>query len=412
MKTSRRRFLLVSALAGCSLFLAACGGGGGGGSSSGGSGSNTVTAQNAPDAIPSGVTMSMNPTLTFSAGSLNYTNDNPAGEFTASMSNGLYAYVPYSSGDGHGTITVTGDGATDGKRFSGAGTRTVMEVDFVGTPTQITGGTLSIGGATYAVTFGGTPMSPGKGRNGGGTVVAQSVIPVSLNGPWPLYFGGGQNVSGSPSKDGDKVVFNIVGDSVTVNGVTMTPTKVNDAAFTCTNGAITYFIQAQGSGYPNYTYSLNYVAAYVNGVYAGKYTRTQQQTVANNPVASVVGKTFTAVVTYSDNQTGSANVPLQYQMITGSLGVNPSPGSLQLAGGGTVQLIALDYGQPIGVYAEPGVANKYTSGIFSKVSAVGTGSGLVTATVDPATNMLIEVREVVTYPSGKVDTHILKIVGI
>lgn len=401
------RELLVFSFA---LLLSACGGGGGGGSSSGGS-SPTVTAQNAPDAIAPGAVMSVNPTFSFSGGSFTYSNDNPFGQFTATVSNGLYTYIPYTGGtDKEGTLTLSGDGAADGKIFSGAGFRKAAKISWVGTASQLTGGTMTIDGAAYTLTLSGTPMMPGKGRSGGGTVVAQTTVPVSLNGAYNYVFGMDKSVTGCPYKQGDKAVLSIVGDTLTVNGVTMTATKLDEYTLRYASGLVAYVVSLQfGPVDPatgQATCTPRYVSVLVGDLFAGQFSASAVVLSANDSTLPAAGKTWTAVVTDVRNDTGSYDYRAVGSLLHGTWGV-AAPNAINP--GTQLEIREWAFQAGFSLVAE----NSFRFGPYSLLGKAETGgTGNMTVSVDPATNLVSQITSVETYPSGKVNSITLKVIGL
>lgn len=207
--------------------LAACGGGGGGSSSGGGTTPPpAIVTDYAPDLLPAGMSMSINPMLVLADSvTLNYNNSAADSAFTDSVKNATWAYTPYTAGDRTGTFTVSGDGGpATTKHFSGSVGRTAVLLNWVFSNHQIIGATATINGSTYNVTLGGTLPSPGKGP-AAHEQTTPNVIPAKYEGTYALTY-----KSFAPSgsyKDGDKVSFTVANDTLSFDGKSLTGPVAN-----------------------------------------------------------------------------------------------------------------------------------------------------------------------------------------
>lgn len=289
------KLLPAIAFSAITLALTACGGGGGGGSSS----SSGNSTDYAPDSIPAGTTMSINPTISFIDGAtVNYSNTAADSAFSASLANVRYTYTPRTAGPTTATLAIAGNGDSAAKIFSGYNVTTQIALNFLFTNHQVTGATATINGQTYNVIFGGTALSAGtassSATSGGAPTPSQNspTINTAINGTYALNYH--SLTPGGPYKDGDQVTFVLANDTLSFSGKTLTNPTANGGTgyFTDTTESLSYQITGQ-------TVSFSVLQ---NGQPLGVFTNQTYTAPATSPsYGPLLGKVHHIICTYNDN---------------------------------------------------------------------------------------------------------------
>jgi hypothetical protein len=323
MKNTTLKTIKFTTAIAASLFLAACGGKGGGGSggnssgSSGSGGSSGTQTDYAPNSLPSGTNLSINPKISLTNSvSLTYSNPNGADSaFTPTLSNATWAYTPYTNGPTTGTLTVAGDGGVlSSKHFTGPTGRTAVLLTFQFANHVITGGTATINGSTYAVNFSGSLLNAGTGPSTGGTNTAKT-IESKFEGTWALNFK--QIATGSGYNDGDKVTFQLTNDALTFNGKTLAGPvggKTNPADNTMSGPPWDFTDSTSGVTMRFNPYSTSNTVldpsftVIKGGSMLGIFTANTSTTTPPGSVTPLLNKVHTVVVTQQDDPNNSTSI--------------------------------------------------------------------------------------------------------
>lgn len=395
-----RKLTYISAFF-ASLFLAACGGGGGGGSTAptntGSSGGGTVggsTADYAPNTLPSGSSMSMNPTLTFnSATTLAYANAGDSA-FADSLSSATWSYTPYTNGPTTGTLTVAGDGgALSSKHFSGPTGRTAVLLTFQFANHAITGATATVNGSTYAVTFTGTPLTPGSGPATGATAPAH-VIPGNYEGTWTLNYNA--LATGGDFSAGQKVGFQVSADTLTFAGKSLAGPAGIQTTSAGMSGPPWDFADA-GTGvtyrYSPYSASATTPDPSVSVIKAGAIlgifsAQTPTTAPAGTPPPPLLNKVHTMVCTYNDDPNKAATIGTQATFKFTD--TNPAGAAYLL---NSVNAVIFQDGAGLKSNADGTTWTSTPSGSSGDV----TYDGVITVTVDVSRQLATDYSETITY---------------
>ena len=180
-----------------------------------GGGDNTPTGPSGAAAFD-GVTIDLNPTISFTAGNnLTYLNTEVGSPFPAAdpAAAGTYTYVPNASFTA-GTLTLTVTGIDD---------PIILEIsNFVRTGTTITGFTARSGGVNYPVTVTGGTLTAYTPPAGGSGESRAPDVPASMQGSYELTFHISDTapITGVPA-DGTVTTFVIGARTLTFNSRTL-----------------------------------------------------------------------------------------------------------------------------------------------------------------------------------------------
>lgn len=400
--TLTKHLKLVTALS-LTMLLAACGGGGGGGGNSaptnsgsgnGGNTGGTTTTDYAPNSMPSGSSMSINPTLTLStATTLTYANSGDSA-FADSLASASWSYTPYTNGPTTGTLTIAGDGGTlSSKHFTGPTGRTAILLNFQFNNHAITGATATINGSTYAVTFSGSPISPGTGPATGGVTTTKK-IETRFEGTWSLYFN--QIATGSDFTAGEQVTFQVINDSITFKGKTLTgPTGATTNSADSTMSGPPWDFADAGTGvtyrfspYSTNTTTINPCVTVIKaGTMLGVFTGTTPTTAPAGAPTPLLNKVHETVCTIQDDPNDST--PVGAVATFKFTDTNPASASVLLDG-------AQAYFQSFG-----GITSNADGSIWSSVATSNSGDvskeTTLTILVDTTKNQVTEISFVTKY---------------